>query len=127
MSVIKNNWDLIEKFTNLSRDKIEEVFIPIFPDLTNKIVEDIYGYAYRRKNIDIRTRQLITIGVLSAMGGCENQLRFQIEAALNIGLSTEEIQEVFIQVAVFSGNSRAINAAIILHSIEENKKSNDYE
>lgn len=125
MSMVKDNWDLIEKFTKLRLDQIEGNFIPIFPDLTNKFINDIYGYTYRRNHIDIKTRQLITIGVLSAMGGCDNQLRFQIEAALNIGLSTEEIQEVFIQVAVFSGNSRAINAAIILHSIKEKMRTND--
>lgn len=124
MGVVKENQDIIEKFTKLSTTYIEENFIKIFPDLTNKIINDIYGYAYRRNYIDIKARQLITIGVLSAMGGCENQLQFQIEAALNIGLSTEEIQEVFIQVAVFAGNSRAINAASILHSIKERNNFN---
>lgn len=120
MSSLKNNWDLIKKFTNHSVDDIENGFVQIFPDLTNKILEDIYGSAYRRKNISIKTRHLITIGVISAMGGCDNQLQFQLEAAINLGIKPVEIREVFIQVAVFAGNARAINAAIMLHKITGN-------
>ncbi|WP_321919686.1 carboxymuconolactone decarboxylase family protein [Burkholderia cepacia] len=60
---------------------------------------DICGYAYRRPGIDLNTRHLVTLGVSSAMSGCENQLRFQPGAALHLGISAyraEQIREVFI-------------------------------
>ncbi|WP_260429871.1 carboxymuconolactone decarboxylase family protein [Burkholderia cepacia] len=57
---------------------------------------EIYGYAYRRPGIDLKTRHLVTLGVISAMSGCENPLRFQPGAALHPGISAERIREVFI-------------------------------
>ena len=73
-----------KKITNLTLEDIEKQFIKIFTDLTNKIIDDIYGSAYRRKHISMKTRHLITIGVISAMGGCENQLQFQLKAVLSL-------------------------------------------
>ncbi|WP_230946333.1 carboxymuconolactone decarboxylase family protein [Burkholderia cepacia] len=56
----------------------------------------MYGYAYRRPGIDLKTRHPVTLGVSSAMSGCENPLRFQPGAALHPGISVERIREVFI-------------------------------
>lgn len=123
MSAAKENWDLLQRFTDKSLDYLEKEFISIHPDLANKLIDDIYGYAYRRGHISEKTRHLITIGVISAMGGCENQLNFQLRAALNLGIPKEEIMESIIQVSVFAGNARAINAAAILHSITSHKNT----
>ncbi|ASA57964.1 carboxymuconolactone decarboxylase family protein [Vibrio gazogenes] len=60
------------------------------------------------------------------MGGCENQLEFQLKAALNLGLTEKEIKEAFIQVCVFAGNARAINAARIFYDkVLESTVEND--
>nr|WP_230947261.1 hypothetical protein [Burkholderia cepacia] len=44
----------------------------------------------------MNTRHLVTLGVISVMGGRENQLRFQPGAALHRRISVEQIREVFI-------------------------------
>ncbi|MDW6093423.1 carboxymuconolactone decarboxylase family protein [Vibrio rhizosphaerae] len=120
------NKDLIERFDVGATEWGKENFRPVFPDLVDHLIDDIYGFAYRREVIDIKTRHLISIGILSAMGGCENQLEFQLKAALNLGLTEEEVKEAFIQVAVFSGNARAINAARIFHDkVLEKQVDND--
>ncbi|WP_230941634.1 carboxymuconolactone decarboxylase family protein [Burkholderia cepacia] len=56
----------------------------------------MYGYACRRPGIDLKTRHPVTLGVSSAMSGCENQLRSKPGAALHPGISAERIREVFI-------------------------------
>ena len=115
--------DLIRKFSPEvveGVDIIEQVdkrLYPVFEDLVEHLVTDIYGFAYKRPHIAIKTRHLISLGVLAAMGDCDRQLDFQLKAALNLGIPPSEIKEVFIQVAVFAGNARAINAARIFHRI----------
>lgn len=109
------NRDLLDLFSPGGCEFGKEKIRPVFPDLVDHLIEDIYGFAYRRGVIDIKTRHLISLGVISAMGGCENQLEFQLKAALNLGLSEDEIKEVFIQVSVFAGNARAINSARVFH------------
>jgi 4-carboxymuconolactone decarboxylase len=110
---IERSKKLLEKFNPDAIKLIYDNVHPVFPDLVEKLVSDIYDFAYARSGIDLKTRHLITLGVISAMGDSENQLRFQSRAALNLGITAEEIREVFIQVAVFAGNTRAYNAARI--------------
>jgi 4-carboxymuconolactone decarboxylase len=43
------------------------------------------------------SRQLITLGVLTALGGCEAQLKVHIGAALNVRLSAEEVAETILR------------------------------
>ena len=117
MSSLERNRDLLERFSPSRLEHIEKNVVSVFPDLANHLIDDIYGWAYRRGTIDTKTRHLISLGVIGAMGGCENQLDFQLRAALHLGISPEEIREVFIQIAVFAGNARGFNAAIKLKKI----------
>lgn len=117
MNPLELNLDLLRQFDPDTTPAKRESFRSIFPDLSDKLISDIYGFAYRRGEITLETRHLISIGVLCALGGCENQLQFQLKAALNLGIPIEQIREVFIQVSVFAGNARAINAACVLQSL----------
>jgi 4-carboxymuconolactone decarboxylase len=109
--------DLIRKSSVDAVERINKELYPVCEDLVDHLVTDIYGFSSQRPHIDIRVRHLISLGVLAAMGGCEPQLNFQLEAALNLEIPPDEVKEVFIQVAVFAGNARAINAANIFHKI----------
>ncbi|HTD05633.1 MULTISPECIES: carboxymuconolactone decarboxylase family protein [Oxalobacteraceae] len=117
MTPSQKNADLLEKFAENAVEWGEREFRPVFPDLVDHLIQDIYGFAYRRGGIEIGVRHLISLGILAAMGDCTNQLRFQLRAGLNLGLTEEQIKEVFIQVAVFAGNARAVNAAQIFNDV----------
>ncbi|MCU0317855.1 MAG: carboxymuconolactone decarboxylase family protein [Amoebophilaceae bacterium] len=117
--------DLIRKFAVDAVERIDKELYPVCEDLVDHLVTDIYGFAYQRPHIDVRVRHLISLGVLAAMGGCAPQLNFQLEAALNLGIPPDEIKEVFIQVAVFAGNARAINAANIFHKLLTQRSGNE--
>lgn len=123
MSAFEKHLDLICRFDPQTTDSRREAFRSIFPDLADRLMDDIYGFAYRREFISLETRHLISLGILSAMGGCENQLRFQLTEALNLDIPVDRIREAFIQVAVFAGNARAINAAAMLKQIVETDKT----
>ena len=53
----------------------------ISPALAHHIAAFGFGDVYARPDLDPRSRQLVTIGVLTALGGCEPQLRIHIGAA----------------------------------------------
>jgi 4-carboxymuconolactone decarboxylase len=48
------------------------------------------GAIYARPGLPPRDRQLITLGALTALGGCEPQLEVHINGALNVGITPEE-------------------------------------
>ena len=75
-----------------------------------------FGDIYGRPGLDARSRQLVTIGVLTALGGCEPQLKVHVGAALNVGLTPDEIVEAMLHAAVYAGFPRALNATLPLDS-----------
>lgn len=119
MNPIDANQELLRRFSPTAVEQIYETVRPVFPELVEKLVSDVYGFAYSRATIDLKTRHLITLAVISSIGDCYDQLRFQLRAALNLGISTEEIKEVFIQVQAFAGNARAYNAARIFKLLQD--------
>jgi 4-carboxymuconolactone decarboxylase len=87
-------------------------------DLGRYVVEFAYGDIYSREGLRLRDRELATVAVLTALGGREPQLRFHLDAALNVGLSREEVEEVILQTVPYAGFPTAINALNLLSEVE---------
>lgn len=66
----------------------------------------------------LRDRELATVSMLAAKGGCEPQLDAHLRAALNVGLTVGELREVLIQIAPYAGFPAAINAMRRLQILE---------
>ena len=79
----------------------------------------------RHEDLDPRSRQLVTIGVLTALGGCEPQLRIHIGAALNVGLTREEIVEAILHASVYAGFPRALNATFVAREVFAERDATD--
>lgn len=58
-----------------------------------------------------------TVAALTAMGTAEPQLKYHINAALNVGVSVEEVKEIIILMTVYAGFPSAINAMNILKEV----------
>lgn len=89
----------------------------ISPALGHHVASFAFGDIYDRPDLDPRSRQLVTLGVLTALGGCEPQLKVHIGAALNVGLSREEITEALLHAAVYCGIPRALNATFAARDV----------
>lgn len=92
--------------------RVIESLQDISPELGHQVVAWGFGEIYARPELEPRDRQLVTLGVLAALGGCEPQLEVHINAALNVGLRPEEIVEAFLHAAVYCGFPRAVNATL---------------
>lgn len=76
--------------------------------------EILLGFAFTdvvaREGISLKTREMLTVSMLAAMGTAPGQLEFHIQAALNTGATREEIVEIVLQVAVYAGIPASMNA-----------------
>lgn len=76
--------------------------------------ELLLGHAFAdivgRAGIDLRQREMLTVAMLAAMGTAPAQLEFHIRAALNTGVTREEIVEIVLQVSVYASVPAAMNA-----------------
>lgn len=112
-----NNMELFERgLTKLGEidgaqgDAVMDALADIAPDLGCYIVSFAFGEIYRRPALGNRERELLTLGLLAAQGSCEKQLKVHIHAALNVGISREEIVEAFIHCVPYLGFPKALNA-----------------
>ena len=71
-------------------------------DFQDLITRYAWGEIWSRPGLDRRSRSCITLALLAALGH-EEELAMHVRAALRIGLSAEEIEEVLLQVAVYAG------------------------
>jgi len=81
----------------------------IAPDFARYLIEFPFGDIYTRPGLTLREREIATIAALTAMGYARPQLKVHIQAGLNVGLSREEISEIIMQMAVYSGFPTALN------------------
>lgn len=82
----------------------------VSPELAHQIVAWGFGDIYSRPGLEPRDRQLVTLGMLTALGGCEPQLEVHVNASLNVGLTPQQIVEAMLHAAVYCGFPRALNA-----------------
>jgi len=90
-------------------EKVVAALAEIAPDFATYILEFSFGDIYSRPGLALRDREIATVAALTAMGNATPQLKVHIEAALNVGLTREEIVEVIIQMAVYAGFPVAVN------------------
>ncbi|NHO33404.1 bifunctional 3-oxoadipate enol-lactonase/4-carboxymuconolactone decarboxylase PcaDC [Acetobacter fallax] len=74
------------------------------------ITRTAWGQVWSRPNFDRRTRSVITLALLAALG-CEEEFALHVRASRNTGCSPEDIAELLLHVAVYAGIPRA-NSAI---------------
>jgi len=91
-----------------SRSKFNEPFQEL-------ITRYAWGEIWSRPGLAQKTRSLLTLAMLVALNRGE-EFRLHVKAALSIGVTREEIQELLLQAAVYCGVPAA-NAAF--HAAEE--------
>lgn len=74
--------------------------------------EYCWGYVWTRPGLALRDRSLINLGMISALNR-PHELKLHVKAALNNGLTREEIREVLMQVAVYCGVPAGIDSVRI--------------
>lgn len=78
-------------------------------DFQRFITEYAWGEMWPRGGIDRKTRHLITIALLAALG-YERELALHIRATAHTGVSSAEVREALHQVAVYAGLPAANSA-----------------
>ena len=82
-------------------------------DFTQPIQEYItvkaWGEIWQRPGLDLKTRSLITVAMLTALGK-QQELKGHVRGALNNGATPTEIQEVLLQAALYCGVPAAVDA-----------------
>lgn len=110
----------LEQFKAIDSEAIEKIIYAlkdVSPELGDFIIEFAYGDIYSRKGLDLKSKEIAIIAALTAMGNAEPQLKFHINAGLNIGLSETDIKEVILLMSVYAGFPAALNGTALLKEV----------
>lgn len=84
-----------------------------FQDL---VTEYCWGAIWTRKGLDRKTRSLLNLAMLTALNR-PHEVRLHVRGALNNGVTREEIQEIFLQAAVYCGVPAALDSFKIAREV----------
>lgn len=96
----------------------------IAPDFARYLVEFAFGDIYSRPGLDLKTRELVTIAMCTALGVAP-QLGVHIHGALNVGGTEKEVVEVLIQMAGYAGFPAALNGIAVARTVFAERNARD--
>jgi 4-carboxymuconolactone decarboxylase len=73
------------------------------------ITRNAWGDVWQRPGLELKTRSLITVALLTALGK-QHELKGHVRGALNNGASAAEIQEVLLHASIYCGLPTAVEA-----------------
>jgi 4-carboxymuconolactone decarboxylase len=91
-------------------------------DWQRYVTEHAWGAVWTRPGLERRTRSMLTIAMLAALGRSE-ELGAQIRATGNTGVTKEEVKEILLQVAVYAGAPAANSAFAVAKRVYKDMES----
>ncbi len=83
-------------------EQTREAWRGISPDFEGYVVEFLAGEIWSREKLDLRTKSLVTIAAVAAMGRTL-ALELNIRMALNNGATQQDVVETILQIAPYAG------------------------
>lgn len=114
----------LSKLDSLQVERLKNAYNNFSPELVKLTLEFGYADIFSRDNLDPKYRQIATIAALTALGNAQPQLKFHINAGLNIGLTVENVREIMLLMTIYAGFPSAVNGTNVLQEIvsERTKK-----
>ena len=85
------------------------------------ITRNAWGTVWQRDGLDMKTRSLVTVAMLTALGR-SHELKGHLRGALNNGATPEELREVLLHAAVYCGAPLAVDAFRVAQEVVEGKQ-----
>jgi 4-carboxymuconolactone decarboxylase len=77
--------------------------------LQELVIRNAWGNTWQRDGIDLKTRSIVTVSMLVALGKT-HELKIHVRGALNNGVTKAELQEIFMHASVYCGFPAAVDA-----------------
>lgn len=78
------------------------------------VTEVAWGYSWSRPGLDMRTRAIVSLGILAALGRSD-ELAIYVQGAVRNGISVEEIKEILVHVTAYCGTPAGRQAFLAAH------------
>ncbi len=110
-------WEKLKEIDGKAGENVIESLKDISPDLATYTIKYPFGDIYSREILNNRTKEIAVVAALTAIGNAKPQLKVHINAALNVGVTPEEIAEIMILMSVYAGFPSALNGTFALKEV----------
>lgn len=91
------------------------------PQIDSFLKEHLFADIFERDILTYAERELVTVSVLSSIGGVEPMLQSHFNISLNVGLTAEQLQQFVGIIASAIGEEEARSAGNVLAEVLKNK------
>lgn len=98
-------------------DRNRQTAPPELRHIQDYLSDYCFGDFYTRSCLDLQTRELLTFCILSAMGGCEPQLKAHISGNLQVGNHRQTLIAAITWCVPYIGFPRTLNAISCINEI----------
>ncbi|MBW4360671.1 carboxymuconolactone decarboxylase family protein [Flavobacterium sp. NAS39] len=113
---------ILTELTGVSQEGPKSGYLAFAPEMDVFLKEHLFADVFERDVLTYSERELITISVLSSIGGVEPMLNSHLKICLNVGLSPNQLQEFIGVIKSSVGNKEAIAAQEVLNEVLKSKK-----
>ncbi len=107
---------LLDEMTGGRCAELEARWSALHPELARLILGFVAGEIWARPHLDRKTRSLVTVAAMAALGR-RNALELNLRLALANGASREEIVETLLQMAAYAGFPACWEAMEVAHQV----------
>lgn len=115
-------WSKLQEIDGEAGENVVNNLGIISPDLARFIIEYSFGDVYSLNFLDNKSKEIAAVSSLIAQGATP-QLKVHLNGALNSGCSITEIEEIILQMSVYTGFPRSINAMNTFQEVLNERKN----
>jgi 4-carboxymuconolactone decarboxylase len=112
---------ILEELTGVPETGSKTGYAAFSPEIEVFLKEHLFADIFERDVLTYAERELVTVSVLSSIGGVEPMLRSHLNICLNVGLSSDQLQQFVGLIKSSIGNKEAKSAQSILDEVLKSK------
>nr|BFD81221.1 hypothetical protein StreXyl84_06220 [Streptomyces sp. Xyl84] len=83
---------------------------PVGGYVADLVIDVVFGRLHSRPAMSHEEREMITLAVIAALGGAEEQLTTHLRISHRLGISPEKVIEIFAHTGAYAGFPRTLNS-----------------
>lgn len=111
---------ILEQLTGIQDSGTLKGYASFAPTIEKFLKEHLFADIFERDILSHKERELITISVLSTIGGVEPQLQSHLNICINLGYTKQQLEDFIAHIAVSIGKVESQNARIVLDQVLKN-------
>ncbi len=114
--------EMIEKLTQAPQDVPKTGYSAFAPVIDVFLKEHLFADLFERDVLTYSERELVTISVISSIGGAEPMLKSHLDICLNVGLTPEKLGHFVTIIKLTVGEEEAKDAQDVLNMVLKNRQ-----